>query len=726
MRTLIIDNYDSFTYNVADLVGQVAGAPPVVVKNDECSWSELQGHNFENIIISPGPGSPLVPRDLGLSADALKYAQVPLLGVCLGHQAIGALAGGSISRAPRPVHGETSPIYHRGEGVFRDLPSPFTAARYHSLVLKSPLPPHLTVTSWTDDGLIMGLAHTSRPMWGVQFHPESIISDCGRRLIENFMELTQGHARPASTSHAAVRPVAATSALPVKQPGLRAFWRRMPIVDAVAVYDALFAEASAAYWLDSSSAESGSGRWSFMGDSSGPGDASLRYYAPESRLEVETADGLSVSSQSIFEAMAETIGAAPENAPPCPFVGGYIGCFGYETRHECGSPVNRPTAGPTALFIRSHRFIAFDHVEQEMFLVAIDAPEQHGRAEQWLAQIAERIEHVDVGRAAPGGSEGGSPCPVEGGDPLEFKLNVPKAQYIKDIGECLELIRAGETYQVCLTNEISCETEVEPLALYSVLRKMNAAPFSAFLKVGDNALLSASPERFLQVDGSGAIETKPIKGTIRRDGDGAQDRLLQETLRESIKDRAENVMIVDLLRNDLSKVCEVGTVHVPHLFAIETFATVHQMVSTVRGKLLPGKTVIDTVKATFPGGSMTGAPKIRTMEFIDRLEGRARGFYSGALGWIGDDGTADLNIVIRTIVMAGRRITIGVGGGIIARSDPEGEYEEMLLKAKASIAAIVKASGRAADAFTLDSRGDDGAAELQVGVCDPMGASEES
>jgi para-aminobenzoate synthetase len=275
-------------------------------------------------------------------------------------------------------------------------------------------------------------------------------------------------------------------------------------------------------------------------------------------------------------------------------------------------------------------------------------------------------------------------------------LNVVMAQgewaYRASVEQCLHAIREGESYQVCLTNELSCEADLDPLDVYRVMRAINPAPFAAFLRWPGGAVLSASPERFLSSDTRGEVETKPIKGTMRRDADPCRDNELRESLRHSRKDRAENAMIVDLLRNDLSRCCVPGTVYVSDLFDVESYETVHQLVSTVRGTLRTDCGVADLLQAAFPGGSMTGAPKLRTLEIIDRLEQRARGIYSGALGWVADDGAADLSIVIRTIVAQAGRFSIGVGGGVVAASTPQGEYAEMLLKAEASIKALVIAA----------------------------------
>jgi para-aminobenzoate synthetase len=335
------------------------------------------------------------------------------------------------------------------------------------------------------------------------------------------------------------------------------------------------------------------------------------------------------------------------------------------------------------MFIYADRFIAVDHVEKKTYIVAIDAPSQLELAQQWIDRTSAAIELASrpakpaVGAVAK--------------EPITFLLDRTRDTYLSDVRRCLELIQQGETYQVCLTNELSCVSDVDPLLLYRTMRKVNPAPYAAFVKWPDGAVLSASPERFLAIDTNGNVETKPIKGTAKRHQDPLQDRRYAEQLKASEKDRAENVMIVDLLRNDLSRSCEPGSVSVPKLFDVESYRTVHQLVSTVRGKLRADQGPIQLIRAAFPGGSMTGAPKARTLRFIDDLEKRPRGIYSGSLGWLGDDGALELSIVIRTIVATQGRLSIGVGGGIVAASSPEGEYDEMLLKAQASIKSIVVA-----------------------------------
>jgi aminodeoxychorismate synthase component I len=249
-------------------------------------------------------------------------------------------------------------------------------------------------------------------------------------------------------------------------------------------------------------------------------------------------------------------------------------------------------------------------------------------------------------------------------------------------------ISVGDVYQVCLTNEITVHTAEEPLAVFLRLRKSNPAPYSTFLKLGETSVASSSPEQFLKVQPSGQVSTKPIKGTRPRGVNPQLDVAIAEELQSDPKERAENLMIVDLMRNDIGKVAVVGSVAVPKLFEIETYATVHQLVSTVTGQLEAGETSWSAVLAAFPGGSMTGAPKIRAMQIIENLERGPRGLYSGCIGYVAADGSAEFAMTIRSIVFKDGVATIGVGGGITIDSDPLAELEETKLKARALLAAL--------------------------------------
>jgi para-aminobenzoate synthetase len=278
--------------------------------------------------------------------------------------------------------------------------------------------------------------------------------------------------------------------------------------------------------------------------------------------------------------------------------------------------------------------------------------------------------------------------PASDSPPSELSLARSRDQYLEDVEASIDHLLDGDSYEICLTNQLTIETHIDPLTLYRRLRRANPAPFAAYLRFGDFAVLSSSPERFLRVGRDRDVEARPIKGTSRRGATPEEDTRLAAALAADEKNRAENLMIVDLLRNDLGAICEVGSVSVPEMMSVETYETVHQLVSSVRGRLCPEAAALDAVRSCFPPGSMTGAPKRRTTEILDRLEGAPRGVYSGAIGWLGLGGAADLAVAIRTIVLAGHRATIGAGGAVVLQSRPEREYEEMLLKAAAPLRAI--------------------------------------
>jgi para-aminobenzoate synthetase len=691
MLTLLIDNYDSFTYNLFQLLAEVNGVEPIVVRNDEKSWEELSGLPFDSVVLSPGPGRPENERDFGVCAEAIRRCQAPLLGVCLGHQGLGWAHGGEVAPAPEAMHGRLSAIEHDGSLLFAGIPSGFQATRYHSLSLSRPLPAALEQIAAADDGVPMAIAHRSRPQWGVQFHPESVATEHGRRLLENFRDLADGARRSGAVDFVPDSDMKSPRRGP--RPGLELKTRRLDGPhDPEQAFVSLYGESRSAFWLDSSRPGNGA-RFSFIGDSSGPLGATVTYDVDAGEVTVERGGETEVRTESIFAYLDRELERLRPLATDLPFDFdcGFAGYLGYELKADCGGNRAHSSSLPDAALVFADRLLAFDHELGHTYLLCLCEVGDEPAASDWLATTSAQLTALGASEPSGGtGEDSAEPprCCSDESSPVPLHLARSHAQYLDDIATCQELLQEGESYEVCLTNRIEAEVDADPLDLYLRLRRLNPAPYAAYLRFGDLTVLSSSPERFLAVDRQGRVEARPIKGTSRRGETPAEDARLAARLRDDEKNRAENLMIADLLRNDLGSVCEVGSVEVPALIEVESYETVHQLVSTVRGQLRAGLSASDCIRACFPPGSMTGAPKLRTMEILDRLEGEARGVYSGAIGYLGAGGGCDLSVAIRAIVIDDGSAGIGAGGAIVLQSDPEAEYGEMLLKAAAPIRAI--------------------------------------
>eukprot|EP00250_Pteridium_aquilinum_P020139 c24719_g1_i1 orf=196-3204(-) len=889
IRTLLIDNYDSYTYNLYQLLTVINGAPPKVIKNDEFSWEDLrkllcEENIFDNIVISPGPGSPMCANDIGVCLQVLQECvDIPILGVCLGHQALGYVNGAKVVHAPEPVHGRLSEVEHIDCPLFEDIPSGrgsgFQVVRYHSLVLEiNSFPEDLIPTAWTvnscnsvsleaplsselehltasngsncsfvSDGrsfplvegtnqdlksshgsrdvwaykpyrrqrtaenstvsesishihmrcntsvlaeeenfsmgtnfsetdcenkakVIMAVSHRKRPHFGVQFHPESVATLFGKKILENFRDITivywkeKGLTRNAKDEalvkgHTLAQKVSKDLAFCVdsRSVPLRLYWGKVDGIASEAggsegIFCGLFGEGTAkdTFWLDSS-LQPGRARFSFMGgkggrlwkrltysmsDKHGSGQGVLKIDNNKSVEEVHLEKGFLEFLSSELESY--TTPKVDSEGLPFDFWGGYVGYLGYELKAECGARFNQHNSKlPDACYFFIDQFIAVDHSNNDVYAVVLyqetpntqmdnlfDDTKRNGgnvpskgyknigsisgprlssatsseqlSAQAWVKETLKKVHEL---------VEGGRDMSIERryssllatsslgsiNTDSHFVIAKSRKQYMEDVEACLAYIRDGESYELCLTTQLQKRVNsLDALGLYLTLRKMNPAPYAAWLHFGPEELCicCSSPERFLRLDQRGVIEAKPIKGTIPRGRSPAEDEALRSKLQYSEKDQAENLMIVDLLRNDLGRVCKPGSVHVPSLMAVESYATVHTMVSTVRGIKRPDATSIDCVRASFPGGSMTGAPKLRSMELLDSLECSPRGVYSGSIGFFSVNSSFDLNIVIRTLVIHKGVASIGAGGAIVALSDPGDEYEEMLLKTKAPVRAV--------------------------------------
>jgi para-aminobenzoate synthetase component 1 len=330
--------------------------------------------------------------------------------------------------------------------------------------------------------------------------------------------------------------------------------------------------------------------------------------------------------------------------------------------------------------------LAFDNLAGKAYIISTGFPELD--KSQRLKRAGLRLEEMKnrLASSLPNIPEANSASVRKMTEAL-LKSNFTPEGYMEAVNRVREYIAAGDVFQVNLSQRFETELTVTPYELYRRLRQINPAPFAGFLNFDGITVISASPERFLHVDGDW-VETRPIKGTRPRGKNSVEDAMLAQELLDSAKDRAENVMIVDLERNDLGRVCQYGTVKVTELAILETFPTVFHLTSTIIGKLRPDKNRIDLLKAAFPGGSISGAPKVRAMEIIDELEPTRRSVYTGAIGYLSFGRNLDLNIVIRTFIIKGKKAYFQVGGGIIYDSNAEAEYQETLDKAKALIQAL--------------------------------------
>ncbi|HUW81300.1 MAG TPA: aminodeoxychorismate synthase component I [Phycisphaerae bacterium] len=379
-----------------------------------------------------------------------------------------------------------------------------------------------------------------------------------------------------------------------------------------------------------------------------------------------------------------------ESAQPheVPFGGGLVGYLGYELLHfiENVPPAARRDVDlPDGCLMVVDSLLAHDHDTNRSYVCALGqadhADQARSRARRTAAALLDRVRHFEPD--APGEPTG--PQAVAQGPVGAF---FDRDGYGELVRTAKDHIAAGDAFEICLTHRLDVKYTGDPWALYCHLRRINPAPFAAYLRLPEATILCASPERFLRLRPDGWAEARPIKGTRPRGLTPQQDRCLRDELAHSEKDRAENAMIVDLLRNDLGRVCRFGTIGVENAMSIEAYASVFQMVSTVRGRLRPECDAVDLLRACFPGGSMTGAPKVEAMKIINRLEPVARGVYSGAIGYFDAGGGMDLNIVIRTILMQNGRAYLNVGGAVVADSDPLAEYDETMDKAQALLQAL--------------------------------------
>ncbi|MBC8060142.1 MAG: aminodeoxychorismate synthase component I [Clostridiaceae bacterium] len=427
----------------------------------------------------------------------------------------------------------------------------------------------------------------------------------------------------------------------------------------------IFKDENNTAFLDSGRDYQGIGRYSFIGVNP--------FLTIKEEARIVLINGVKVKEDIFNNLKAILKKYKIENNTEIPFIAGGIGYLSYDLVRELEEiPANAETDVliPQVYYNFYDNLIIIDNLKKETFISAMGIlKDSFTSIEKIKAKIenGKKVKYKSVTEAVK----------ME-----KFSSNLSKDKYLKAVEKVIDYIKAGDIYIMNLTQRFKCDFEGDSHELYSDLRQVNPAPFSAYMKLDGFEIACSSPERFLKI-AEKKVETRPIKGTRPRGLDQEQDRLLKEELINSEKDKSELLMIVDLERNDLSKVCKPNSVKVTELFKIETYATVHHLVANVTGMIKDEYDVIDCIKACFPGGSITGAPKIRSMEIIEEIEGLRRNLYTGCIGYLGFDESVDLNILIRTIHLKQGKAYFGVGGGITCESEPEFEYEETLHKGKA-------------------------------------------
>ena len=452
------------------------------------------------------------------------------------------------------------------------------------------------------------------------------------------------------------------------------------VVPDPAVAFARLARRRGAFWLDSSLQRPGDGRYSAMGC-----EPRWVFTACADAWRIESCDGVvKQGPNGALEKLDELLAAhrvAPANTIALPFWGGAVGWFAYDLGRQfeaIGVVAAEDRARADVRLAWHDAALVWDHATGDAWWVAHD---RFRPAESAVAELAAAVENATE-------DDGGNVRPSESSSPVAVASNLTREEYMARVETIRAAIARGEVYQANLVQRFTCAQREPAAAIYLRLRAANPAPFALYQDAGDIAVLSSSPERFLEVEPDGRVRTCPIKGTRPRGATPAEDAARAAKLLGSVKERAELLMIVDLLRNDLGRVCEWGSVRVPRLHALESFATVHHLVGEVTGRLRAEMTLGGLLRATFPGGSITGAPKIAAMQLIERLEPHRRGVAMGALGYVSAHGRVDLNIAIRTIVCDGARAEFHVGAGIVWDSHPADEYEETLAKARALFRAV--------------------------------------
>ncbi|KZT69444.1 para-aminobenzoate synthase [Daedalea quercina L-15889] len=743
-RILLIDSYDSFTYNLAALCRRsIPGCSVHIIRNDDLAIGELRSLlvHFSAVVVGPGPGSPDKDEDIGVARDIWRLSDddiLPVFGVCLGLQSLAVEFGAKLHRLSVVKHGQISDIQHSGTELFADV-GDVAAVRYHSLHVSLDGCEDVEALAWTDDGeengkVLMAAKHRSKPFWGVQYHPESVRTEGGGEdVLRNFWRLavawTSKHRRVVCPWDVALEWVVGTP-WPVPQFPLIPSTGHLSrvttrVVEAHGITPNAICERlgvldeSADFVLLDSAAQPG--RFAIVGCLTSS-STKITHYVGDGHVDMHSngaVRSVQLGSSTVWDWFADFMRSrrAEGGVGDVPFWGGLVGYLSYELGAESLSPSSphdsSGTAGrnPDVSLVFVERSIVTDTVSGKVYIQTL-LPDD----ETWLQETSLLVKGCCCRSESRRSSPAKSRRNTTAAPPVVILPD--REQYISRIREAKEYLFSGESYELCLTSHtyISVPKAVRRAPehsssweLYKVLRSRNPAPHSAYIRLHPSTLVSSSPERFLSYSRPphSTCQLRPIKGTVRK-ALGITRAVAEQALAGSVKEVAENLMIVDLIRHDLHGV--VGEdVEVKQFCKVEEYKTVWQLVSVIEGKLLSsehGPREMDlgweALRRSLPPGSMTGAPKKRSVEILRTLEGHPRGIYSGVFGYWDVGGGGDWSVTIRSCFKhdsdvvapasekehAAEQWTLGAGGAITALSDPQSEWEEMIVKVESVIRAF--------------------------------------
>lgn len=653
---LVVDSH-GFTTRI--LTHQLGAVHVVTV----AELSALNLADYTHVVIGHGSETvDLAPLDIA--------SELPVLAIGSASQHLAARYGHETTDEAQPVYGQPVTHWHAAQGLFAQLSNPVELISYHAWRLDHMNPEMFEIEATDDNGLVLAFRVRGTNHWGLHAEPAALQSTAGARLIENFLALA-----PTRTE-----PVAASSQTAPQRQRYELYTRELTgELDTAATFATLQDGASAAFWLDSAAAHLGQGALTMMGTNAGKLSQTIRWDVTTNTIDLDSAGTVERIEADVFDYLTDHAWDPAEPGNTHGFHGGWVGYLGYEAKQATvAGHVNRweaPT--PDAYWIRPQTFIRYDHQAHTTTLYAYHDP-----------MLLDELETVLVW----GTTKSPEPVPPSA---VGGRWRLEPDEYEQRVAQIQDLLKSGRAAGICLTDTFCMDAAgLDGLELYFRLRAQNPAPYAAYLRLNtfddDIEVLSASPEKYLSIDAAGTIESKPIKGTVARSNDPQLDVDIAAQMAIDPKIQSENLMIADVLRDDLAAVTVAGSIQVPKLMAVESFATVHQLVTTVTGQLLRGISAPEALKAVFPGGSMTGAPKRVSLTVLDELETGPRGIYSGAIGWIGDNNTAECNVVIRSIVIADGQLTIGAGGAVVVDSDPAAEEQEKHLKARAQLRSIAE------------------------------------